>query len=293
MSLLQWFGPTNGLVQAPDSPHLEYSDRTKRVQKYIGLQSVCALSMISRGTFGTGADSGWIVTRCYCDNSKGNIGTLVIEWEAGGSSSTFPLPVGSFSLKPQELYPKIERAGVFLGITYTTLNVCRNAVECGTNSAGNTLIPARYLESQISVTLPDGHPNTVAIGLGYTADTAPVQLALAQKLLDKWVRGEESFYLAGWRYTYEVFSYNQPTLNQGGFTGTPGGPLGAPAPITIYGYGTEPTGVLPPNTSWIRLADELDPSGTPGSMYCLKVTWLGGPQLNGVGYWDSEIYAAS
>jgi hypothetical protein len=40
----------------------------------------------------------------------------------------------------------------------------------------------------------------------------------------------------------------------------------------------------------LRLADDEDPSGCPGSMYKLTVTWLGAPVYNGIGYWDSDVY---
>jgi hypothetical protein len=105
--------------------------------------------------------------------------------------------------------------------------------------------------------------------------TDSTQLAMAQNLVAKWLKGEETFYLAGWRYTYEVFSYTAPTINRGGVPGTPGGPLASH---------------LPSGVSWLRLADDLDPSGVAGSAYKLTVTWLGGPIYGGVGYWDSDVY---
>lgn len=253
-TLLQWRGPTNALVMAGNSPKLGYTDRVRATDIYMGRQSVCAANMLARGTFGSGFRAGWVVNQCTVDTQRGDIGTLTIEWEAGGASATQPLPIGNFSLKPQELYPKLERASIFAGMTLSTLNICKNAIDSATDSTGKPIGGDQYLTNNI---------------------TDPTQLALAQNLCAKWVKGEETYYLAGWRYTYEVYSYTAPTVNRGGIPGTPGGPL---------------AGNLPANVSWLRLADDLDPAGVPGSMYKLNITWLGGPIYNGTGYWDTDIY---
>jgi hypothetical protein len=264
MSLKVWKGPTNGLVTASDSPMFEYGDRVRATDKYKGLQSLCALNMVPRGAFGTGFRSGWVCNQSQCTNERGGIGTLTIQWEAGGAGAIQPLPVGGFSLKPQELYPKIERAGCFAGITGTTCNIVYNALYSATTSSGSILGG----EASLTTNIADGVN-------GYTSGTAATQLALAQLLLAKLLRGEETFYLAGWRYTYEQFTYTAPTINRGGQPGTPGGPLAA---------------VLPAGVSWLRLADDLDPAGVNGSMFKLNVTWLGGPVVDDVGFWDSDVY---
>jgi len=254
MSLLAWRGPTNALILAPNSPKFQYTDRVRITDIYMGPQWLCVANMLARGTFGTGFRSGWVVNQCTTDTQRGTIGTLTIEWEAGGAYATQPLPIGNFSLKPQELYPKIERAACFSGITFKTLNIAHNAIDLATNSTGVPLVTDTFLTDNIS---------------------DPTQLSLAQNLVAKWQKGEETFYLAGWRYTYEVYSYTAPTVNRGGVPGTPGGPLSA---------------VLPTGVSWLRLADDLDPAGVAGSMYKLNVCWLGGPVYSGTGYWDSDVY---
>lgn len=254
MSLIKWFGPTNGLVLTPDSPRLTYNDRVRATDIYMGQQSVCAANMLPRGALGSGARVGWVVNQCTMETMRGGIGRLTYEWEAGGTSA-IPLPSGSFSLKPQELYPKIERASCFNGITAATVNVVYNALQGVVDAAGNA------------------HGGEALI---YDNVTDPTQLTLALNLLAKLVKGEESFYLAGWRYVYEVFSYTVPTLSKGGTPGTPGGPLSEN---------------LPSNVAWLRLADDLDPAGVNGSLYRLTVSWLGGPIWGGVGYWDSDVYS--
>ena len=254
MSLVKWFGPTNSLVMAPNSPKLSMTDRVRETVIYMGQQSYLAGNVIARGTFGSGMYAGFVCNQCVLDTSRGDVGTLTIDWEAGGASATQPLPSGSYSLKPQELYPKIERAACFQGITAATINAADNYIHSALNSSGSQIVSSSSLSTWV---------------------TDPTQLTLANNLVSKWLKGEETFYLAGWRYTYEVFSYTAPTINRGGVPGSPGGPL----------YSSLPSGV-----SWLRLADDLEPAGTPGSMYKLTVTWLGGPIYGGVGYWDTDVY---
>jgi hypothetical protein len=254
MPTINWKGPTNALVIQPNSPKLVYSDRVKATTIMKGVQALCAASMLPRGTFGTGIYAGWVINQSTVDTERGAIGTLTYDWEAGGAGATQPLPVGDFDLEPQELYPKIERAGVFKGITFKTLNICYNALYLATNATGTPLINDNFLTTNI---------------------TDPTQLALAANLVSKLLKGEETFYMAGWRYWFEIFSYTEPFTSRGGVTGTPSGPLAR----------------LPANVAWLRLADKLEPAGVNGSMYKLTVTWLGGPVLNGVGYWDSDVYS--
>lgn len=219
--------------------------------------------MLARGTFGTGYRSGWVVNQCTCANERGAIGTLTIEWEAGGAAAVQPLPIGNFACESQELYPKIERNTFFDGIDPFTVNLAQNAILSHVDANGKPLTPRGWLATQITTTN------------GYAAGDIPTQLAFASNLLNKLSRGEETFYLCGFRYWYEIFSYTMPTLSRGAVTGTPGGPL---------------AGLLASNTSWLRLADCVETSGVPGSMVKITVTWLGGPVYGGLGYWDPNLY---
>lgn len=248
MSLVIWRGPTNALVYQPNAPKLTYGDRVKAVDIYKGPQALCAASMLARGTFGTGFRGGWVCTQSEVTTDRGNIGTLTIEWEAGGTGADQPLPSGDFRLEPQELYPKIERNPFFSGITFKTLNACRNAIDLAAQG-GSQSIQDNFLTNNV---------------------TDPTQLALAEKLVAKWQIGEDTYYLAGWRYSYDVYSYTQPTLNPGGVIAlAPGGPAS-----------------LPSGVAWIQLADTIEPAGVNGSMFKLTHNFLGGPN----GYWDSDIY---
>jgi len=258
-NLIIWKGPTNALVYQPNAPRLVYADRVRAIDIYKGEQSLCAASMLARGTFGSGARAGWVVNQCTVDTSRGDIGTLTIEWEAGGSGADQPLPVGDFNLEPQELYPKIERNSFFSGIIPDVVRGVYNALYAF-NQSGNPNA-ATTINAAINGVNFANYPNT----------SADAQYALGTELLNKLANGEESYYVAGYRYSFETFSYTQPSLSNGGIIGTPGGPLASN---------------LPSGVAWLRLADKLDPAGVNGSMFKLTQNWLGGPN----GYWDSDLY---
>jgi len=253
MSHILWSGTTL-LFGGSDSGALSAGDRIRLTDSLHGPLNLCYASQPPRGAFGsfnfngTGIDrSGWVVNQSEVTNLRGGIGKLVIQWEAGGSAATAALPTGGFNLQPQELNPKIERSHFFNGITYQTIQ---------------TVYAALYSQTQT------GSADAYNKLQGISDST---QLNLGNKLLAKLTNGLETYYLAGWRYSYEAFSYVPPALALGGVTGTPGGPLAS---------------YLPAGVSWLRLADSLETAGVNGSMYKCNVTWLGGP----TGHWDADIY---
>jgi hypothetical protein len=261
MSLLIWKGPTNALVYQPNAPRLTYGDRVKSVDIYKGPQVLCAESMLARGTFGTGLRTGWVVNQSTVDTSTGTIGTLTIEWEAGGSSADQPLPIGDFSLETQELYPKIERNPFFTGICPDMVRAVYNALyainQSGSGANAQVILSTAANSSNFS---------------NSTINTANGQIAIAYSLLNKLSNGEESYYIASYRYSFSTYSYTEPSLSEGGIIGTPAGPI---------------SGDLPSGVQWLRLADKIEPAGVNGSMYKLTQNWLGGPN----GYWDTDLYS--
>jgi hypothetical protein len=255
--LLVWKGPTNALVEIADSGQVVVTDRTRYTRIYKGTYVLCVQSQPARGTFGTGALAGWVVNQSTVTQERGTIGKLSIEWEAGGAYATSPLPIGEPHLEPQELYPKIERNAYFQGssgisgapttpIAYTTIQLAYNAL---------------YNSQQA------GSSAAWQAGSNLSGD----QLLHFNELLAKLQQGEETYYLAGWRYSYELFSYTFPTIFRGAFIQQPGGPF---------------SNVLPAGTSWLRLADNVVPAGVNGSMWKLTLNYVGGPN----GHWDPDIY---
>lgn len=267
MALIIWKGPTNALVLQPNSPRLVYGDRVKAVDIYKGQQSLCAESMIARGTFGTGFRSGWVCNQCTVDTSRGDIGTLTIEWEAGGSEADQPLPTGDFTLEPQEIYPKVERNPFFDGICSDTIRGVYNGLY-SVQQAGSSYPASKYISDGANTAA-----NATPAFYGSAINSINGQIQLGQELLSKLTNGEESYYIASYRYSFSTYSYTAPGLSTGGIIGTPGGPI---------------SGDLPNGIVWLRLADKIEPAGVNGSMFKLTENWIGGP----TGYWDSDLYSS-
>ena len=257
MALKIWRGPTNALVLAPESGGVSLTDRIRSTDVYMGTYALCASNLLARGTFGSGGRAGWVVNQCSLQSLRAGIGKLTIEWEAGGTSATNPLPVGNCSLKSQELYPKVERNAYFQGtsgitgapttpIDYKTIQLAYNALYAATQN---------------------GSASAKGAGDKLTGD----QLKHFNKLFSKLMAGEETYYLAGWRYTYDTYSYTLPSAFRGAVVQTPSGPLSS---------------VLPSGVDWLRLADDVDPAGVAGSMWKRTWNYLGGPN----GHWDVELY---
>ena len=90
-------------------------------------------------------------------------------------------------------------------------------------------------------------------------------------LLYHWLmKGHETYYLSGVKYSYIRHYFSMPIKSIGGFIQAP-----------LYGpWAGDPT------LSWLRLADFSQPVGVNGSVIQLTSTWLGGPG----GHWDSTLY---
>jgi hypothetical protein len=280
MSLLIWKGPTNALVETPESGTLIASDRIRWTQVFKGIYWLCRANQPARGAFGTGVFTGWVCNQSSVTMERGQIGKLTIEWEAGGSSAMATLPIGDFSLDPQELYPRIERNQHFLPLEEDNIKIANNAALWTQRGVGTLTSDPFYVAlfgAPAIAANPTTTPPTPASDAVAPSITDSTQLELAQALYKKLLRGEETFYITAWRYSYEEFSYSKPTISNGGFTGTPGGPM---------------RDALPINVVWLRLADHPQPAGVNGSMYKNTINWLGGPIVSGVGYWDPDLYPA-
>jgi hypothetical protein len=241
-----WKG-TTALSFQVESGTLVLSDRSTYVDIYRGPYIAAYDGLLARGTFGTAARLGWVVTSSKVESEKGGVGKLTINWEAGGTYAWPPLPCDEFTLAALELYPSIERAGYFNGITAVTAALAK---ACGT---GSTAMARAAAYDQI------------------TLISDPTQQALGLSLAAKYSRGEETFYLAGWRYVWTSYSYSLPSTTLGAMIQAPLGPL--------YGY-------FSGSISFLRLADDLQSAGVNGSCFKVSRTWLGAPD----GYWDSDIY---
>jgi hypothetical protein len=231
-------GVNTTLVEQPDSPEYTFGEKVSCVRKFRGLHSLALSSAPAHGALGSGTMAGFKVASSIVRRLPRQIGELTINYEANDSSSGASLPPDEYGLHPFEVNPKTEQHPLFLTLTEAEREAVRGWVDA-----------------------PD--PTTRA------ANKALVVGALAQQLGGKLLQGIETYYLAGWTYTWSLYSWSIPTVVDGGYVETPGGPL---------------DGYLGTGVDWLRQADDLDFDGTK---HKLTRTWLGGP----TGHWDADLYA--
>jgi hypothetical protein len=255
----RWAGKL-ALTETPDSGNLVLGERTMLKRVFEGTYVNCLNSVIARGTFGTGTMLGWVVTSCEVASFRGARGRLTVSWEPGGAFATMPLPCPDFSLESIELYPRTERHWLF------------NQTSTGVSDLADITI------EMVSLVYAAVHGATKEARAAARAQVYAYpdsdQSDLGVVLLDKLRKGEETYYLAGQKYSWWYFSYTPPPLSLGGIIMPPDGP------------GALPT-ALPPGLSWLRLADSMAPVGVNGSQFKVTKTFMGGP----AGHWDSDLYS--
>jgi hypothetical protein len=151
------------------------------------------------------------------------------------------VPPDEWSMVPFEINPAIERHTFFSTLTQEDLRKAKALFNAAT-AAGQTAIQ------------------------GVIASTT--NATLTTNLVNKWLRGEETFYLAGFKFQHTLYFTSAPTTSEGGFIQTPTGAF---------------SGYIPGGMSWLRQADELIWSN---GLWKLTRTWIGAPG----GWWDTDLY---
>lgn len=242
-----WRGST-ALEFQVETGTLTLAERATFTDVYRGPIETCRLGLLRRGTFGSGSRLGWVVTSSKVEMEKGDIGKLTINWEAGGAdASSGLLPLSEYDSQVVELYPRIERNPLFSILTLDNITHCYGAA---------------YGSAKIQ---RDNELRAITGLLDTDEQKAP-----ALKLIDKFKKGQESWYVAGCRLMLIWYSFTAPTLSLGGFTEVP-------SLAITFGVG---------GMSWLRLSDFVQSAGVAGSAFKVTSTWLGGP----LGYWDPELY---
>ncbi len=225
---------------------LEFKQRWDQVfeGKYSDINSVVL-------TYARGAlnGAGWVVSQTDVEKFKGGKGRFTIHWE----NIAGYLNPDEWDVEPEDLQPKIQRHPMFAALSSSDFGTIEQAV----------------LAAQTSNT-----------GVAYAPDWTHISdgnSALAQKLYDKLFRGQETYILYGARYTWSTYylAGDEPALNNGSVTQTPGGPSGE---------------ILPSGFSWVRLADKIGTANNCPAGYVLRLTraWQGAPN----GFWDTDLYPA-
>lgn len=239
-----WIG-YRGLVATPKSGSFEFGERiyyTEVLQgKYADALAYCDVR--HRGAIVTivGLAGVFCVEQSSVDNDRGGIGTATVKYVWLNS-----VPPDEWNVTPVEDNPPIERHTFFSALTSDDFKKARAS------------FLAAQAQGQTSI------DNAIA---GTTNAT------LTQKLINKWLKGEETFYNAAARYQWKAYytSMSGVILRRGGYIEVPGGP-----------------GVLPPNYVWLRQADE---DGWNNGLYWVSRSWLGYPDF--LAGWDTDIYGGS
>ncbi len=201
----------------------------------------------------------------------------------------FGLPPDEFHVDALEFNPALQKHPRYAGLNKGLVGLLTQDVTAGSTPAARALAVLQ---------IPLVYPNTTPRNF---SDLNTASWELVTKLL----RGEETFYLAGYRVSWsQYYSLPQP-LDPGGRiedpvdgglpvqfysdTGAPGGAnifnlLAADRSPAFYGNGL----------SWLRQADTLDYQRT---WFRITRSWIGGPAggtgVNGfyyLGQWDRDIY---
>lgn len=172
------------------------------------------------------------------DEKSGSIGLVEVSYVWLNS-----VPPDEWNCSPYEINPALERNGFFTALTLDDLRKAKASFTAA-QALGQTSIDN-------------------AIG-GTTNAT------LTQNLVNKWLRGQETFYMAGVKYQWKAYytTMSGVILRRGGYIELPGGP-----------------GVLGPGFTWLRQCDE---DGYNNGLYWVGRTWIGAP--TSAGGWDTDIY---
>jgi len=177
------------------------------------------------------------------DPRKGNTAMVTINYTYLAS-----VPPPEFACTPFEINPPCERNGFFAELTQQDLQQAKTQYNSATARGQTTLT------------------NAIAAGVNSTTITS---------LINKWLKGEETYYQAGFKVVYTQYAY---TLG-GAVSG--GGVIQSP-------FGRVPAGFMgnvPGGLSWLRQADELSWNN---GLWKLTQTWIGAPG----GWWDTDLYPA-
>jgi hypothetical protein len=235
------------LVATPDSNGLKFAERISYTERLAGRFNDAFLYARShyRGSVwtlqvGTGfaAKVGYFsVEDSSVETEKGGKGVVTVNYQ-----SLDVMPPEEFALTPFEIQPPILKNVYFASLTEADRKKARAAFNAAT-AAGNTSITA--------------------------AIEGTVNKDLTKALVNKWLKGEENFYLAGLKFQHTLFSFMAPAASPGGFIQFPFG--------TFSGY------VSAAGMSWLRQSDEVIWNN---GLWKLTRTWMGAPS----GQWDTDLY---
>lgn len=272
--------------ELPESPQIERAEQATIVHRFRCDQATGQNLIVglSRGFIQT--DSGGNQTRILSaryDQERAD--KCVITTTAEGLN--FDVPPDEYGIEVVEFNPDLSRHPKFLPVTQYNSTDQNNAPVFGPQIISQIKTAASQLQLSVQ---QDG-----ASQLNDFYITDPTVLELAQLLLQKYLQGEETFYLPGLKVTYSSYYWQPPLLSMGGYLEDP--VYSGILPAYFWSYDQTPTGI---NTllylaqlvapvyygngfSSLRLADSVTYQRT---WFKLTSQWIMGPY----GHWDTDIY---
>ena len=203
MPAVIFIGPTEQLLEMPDSPVYDLGKDPTCRRTYMGLYPLALASAPPRGTVGTGDMAGWLVLDSKISRARRGLGKLEINYGASGSGSGQTLPPDDFGAHDSlKLNPALERNGRYSTLTDADFAKVDACIRCFSK---------------------DG--------------TKPFALTgMLADLFNKKKRGTRPiFHLAGFKYSWTRSYYSLTGVaNVGGFLETPLGRVGQLHPWIIF-----------------------------------------------------------
>ena len=270
----------------PDSPTVERAEQATITHRF-ACDETTGQSLISAYNRGSILlDSNNNLTRVLSNTlqyTKGEYCILTMVSEG----LSFDTPPDLFSIEIVELNPPAEKHPRYNELTYQDRYLVRNA-----NISDASDLATQY--SSIIDTLPGAPPG----GIGPVDETQRTEYNEAKELLLKLHKGEENFYLPGYKISWSQYFWSPTLINPGGYTEDPIYDGGLPYFFWSLDGTTDPDDnnntwfgelqdinpvIYDNGLSWLRLADSVDYERT---WYKVTHSWQGGP----LGFWDHEWY---
>jgi len=278
----------------PDSPEIERAEQGTIVHRFKcdPFTAQILITSISRGTLFE--DSFGNTSRCLSikyNYMKGNIVAITITSEA----LSFDWPPDEFNVEVTELNPGLDRHPRYNDLTYYNRNIVKQANMPNAPELNNGYFS---LMNSDPINFP-GSGSSPSQKNPYNE---------ARELLFKYYKGEEAFYLPGFKIQWSQYFSGPQYLNPGGYIEDPileGGlpfyfysaqfPQTTDTDTNIFAEMAEINPQLyvdlnsgSPKTaiSWLRLCDTIQYQRT---WFRVTRTWQGAP----IGHWDNEIYNRS
>lgn len=292
--------------ELPDSPQLEFGEHATIVHRFHidPQQAFYAAAIYTRGS--TWLDSAGNLCRVLnvrFDAQKGNYYIMAVTSEG----LSFSVPPPEYDIQEIDINPVAQKHPRYAPLNQIFLDANNNP------SGFNPIAVARQAVDQLNPV--SGAPQLFAVNQllnknNFKTQAVPTGDLTAQsaslELLKKLRRGEETFYLAGYKVSFSTFSFEPQLLDPGGRIEDPVASGNLPPEFYLNGFSqnifTELTSTLSPQfygngISWFRQADSQIFQRT---WFRRTQTWIMAPaggtiELFGdsyqwIGQWDLQWY---